>query len=259
VQNADYFLQHGGDPSQAAAMPWDASIQGLIHYPDVLDWMNANIDWTRQLGGAFAAEPAAVMDAIQDLRRRAQAAGSLVNGPQEQVLVDNGTVEILPQQPDVIYVPQYDPAVVYVQQPTGFYPAGFFGWSRAYPAGMWLTYEFDWSRHMVWQGDWYRYRMENGGWTRPIDFAQARTNRTAWRPPPAPPPAFRPQAGYVQPRVMPGTPRPSREVGRQAPPPDRRQRPEAQPQRRGSPPQPKSKEELERERAQRERERNRQP
>jgi hypothetical protein len=240
VQDAAGFLQGGGDPSQVGNMGWDSSVQGLAHYSDVLAWMNANFDWTQQLGGAFASQPAAVMDAIQDLRRKAQAAGTLVDTPQQQVIVEDDTVSILPGQPNVIYVPQYDPAVVYVMQPPGLYPRSYFAWSQPYPAGAWLSFDFDWRTHAVYQGDWYDYRMQHGGWARPINYAQVQINVTAyggapmnhgypngrgyaaWHPPhnaPPPPPQLGQrgsgltvsasvQARFAQPHVMSGTPPP---------------------------------------------------
>ena len=237
VQDAAAFAQSGGDPSQVGSMGWDSSVQGLAHYPSVAEWMGANFTWTQQLGGAFANQPAAVMDAIQDLRRRAQAAGTLVTNAQQQVVVYGDSLEIMPQQPEVIYVPQYDPAVVYVEQPYGYYPGPLFAWSQPYPAGAWLSFDFDWQRHAVWQGDWYQYRMQHGGWGRPVNFAQfnvsvnvnggsqVRMNNfgySGWHPPhnaPPPPPqltarwsgsssSLTVQANFAQPRVMSGTPRP---------------------------------------------------
>jgi hypothetical protein len=240
VQDAAGFLQGGGDPSQIDAMGWDASVQGLAHYPEVIAWLSANFDWTQQLGGAFASQPAAVMDAIQDLRQRAQAAGTLVSTPQQQVIIDGDTLAIVPVQPSIIYVPQYDPAVVYVQQPPGFYPGPYFSWSQPYPAGTWLSFDFDWRNHAVYQGDWYDYRQQHGGWSRPIDYSQVQINVTvlgggggnrggpgargysAWHPPhnapPAPPQlahrgsgvavSAAVQARFAQPHVMKGTPSP---------------------------------------------------
>ena len=214
VQAAAAFVQGGGDPAQAGAMGWDPSVQGLAYYPTVLAWMAGNQAWTQQLGGAFAGEPAAVMDAIQDLRRRAEAAGTLVTNDQQEVVDDQGEVEIVPAQANEIYVPEYDPAVVYVEQPPGFYVGSLFAWGQPYPAGAWLAFDFDWRRHAVWQGDWYQYRMQHGGWAHPVDFAQARVNvggspYSNWRPPhnaPPPPPGARP--AFAQPRVMTGAPQP---------------------------------------------------
>jgi hypothetical protein len=225
VSAAASFLQGGGDPSQGAALGWDASIQGLAHYPSVLEWMSENSAWTEQLGGAFASQPGDVMDAVQDLRRRAQAAGTLMSNEQQQVVVYENSIEILPQQSSVIYVPEYDPAVVYVEQPAGFYGGPLFAWSQPYPAGAWLSFDFDWRSHAVWQGDWYDYRMNHGGWGRPVDFAQVHAsirNSSNWRPPhnapPAPPQLTHGGSGswwsgggqpkFAQPRTMTGTPPP---------------------------------------------------
>jgi hypothetical protein len=231
VQQAASFLQGGGTPDQAGGMGWDPSVQGLAHYPSVIEWMAANYDWTVQLGGAFANQPADVMDAVQDLRRRAQAAGTLVNTPQQQVVVDQNMVEILPAQPQMIYVPQYDPAVVYVEQPPGF-DAPLFAWGQPYPVGVWLTFDFDWQGHAVWQGDWYDYRMQHGGWSRPVDFAQfhgnVRINNSSYsgwhaprNAPPAPPQLTQrrgasagAQAKFAQPHVMSGAPKPPANAAR---------------------------------------------
>jgi Protein of unknown function (DUF3300) len=171
---AAQFLASHGDPSQIASQPWSDSVKGLAHYPDVLAWMNDNMAWTQQVGGAFAGDPTAVMNAIQDLRARAQTAGTLQSGPQDQVVTDGGAIEIEPAQPDVIYVPRYDLDVVYFGPPPGYYADSYFYWGDPYPMGVWLTYDFDWRGHAVWRGDWYNYRREHGGWGRPVAFAQVR-------------------------------------------------------------------------------------
>lgn len=226
VQQASNFLQQGGSPSQIGYMSWDSSVQGLAHYPEVIVWMAANPDWTMQLGGAFANQPGDVMDAVQDLRRRAQAAGTLVSTPQQRVFVYNDEVQIEPEQPQMIYVPQYDPAVVYVAQPPGFYAGPLFAWSQPYPTGIWMTFDFDWRNHGVYHGDWYDYRMQHGGWSHPVDYSHFRNdggmNRgySDWRAPrnaPAPPPQLSgsrsgvsagAHEGFAQPAVIRGTPRP---------------------------------------------------
>ena len=225
VQQASSFLQQGGSPSQIGFMSWDSSVQGLAHYPDVIEWMAGNPDWTAQLGGAFADQPAAVMDAVQDLRRRAQAAGSLVSTPQQTVVLYDDEVQIEPAQAQMIYVPQYDPAVVYIAQPPGFYSEPVFGWSQPYPTGIWMTFDFDWRSHGVYRGDWYDYRMQHGGWSHPVDYRHFQSDGAMnhgysnWRAPrnaPAPPPQLSgrgagPSGGsherFAQPAVIAGTPR----------------------------------------------------
>jgi hypothetical protein len=188
IDAAAQFVQGHGDPSQISSQPWSDSVKGLAHYPQVVEWMDQNMPWTQQLGGAFASEPAAVMNAIQDLRARAQAAGTLQSGPQDQIVMDNGAIEIEPAQPDVIYVPGYDPNLVYFQGPPGYYPGPYFYWGEPYAMGIWLTYDFDWRGHGLWRGDWYDYRRDHGGWGRPVAFADVRFSNSGgpqrWGAPP---------------------------------------------------------------------------
>jgi hypothetical protein len=167
---AAQFVNGHGDPGQIANQPWSDSVKGLAHYPDVVTWMSENMPWTQQLGTAFTSDPAAVMNAIQDLRSRAQAAGTLQSGPQDQIVTDGGAIEIEPAQPDVIYVPRYDPDLVYFAPPPG-YDGSYFYWGDPYPMGIWMSYDFNWRERSVWRGDWYDYRREHGGWGRPVVFA----------------------------------------------------------------------------------------
>jgi hypothetical protein len=130
------------------------------------------------------------MNAIQDLRSRAQAAGALQSGPQNQIVTDGGAIEIEPAQPDVIYVPGYDPNLVYFGAP-GTYPGPYFYWGEPYPMGTWLTYDFDWRGRGLWRGDWYDYRRDHGGWGRPVAFANVRFSNSPgpqrWGAPANPP------------------------------------------------------------------------
>jgi hypothetical protein len=248
IQSAAAYLNGGGDPGQVDTQPWSDGVKGLAHYPDVIKWMNDNIAWTQQLGGAFASDPTAVMNAVQDLRARAQTAGTLVSGAQEQVVTNDGAIEIEPAQPDVIYVPRYDPAVVYFGGGPGYYSDSYFYWGNPYPMGIWMSYDFDWRGHAMWRGDWYDYRRDHGGWGRPVVFGQVRFGGAGgpqrWE---APPNAFRGpgfaasasfRGGFAQPRFMPGTPpAPSRVFS--APRPDvrpEREAPRAEPRREEAPP-----------------------
>jgi Protein of unknown function (DUF3300) len=92
---------------------WDPSVKSLVNFPEVLDRMNENLQWTVKLGDAFLAQQKQVMDTIQMLRKKAQEAGNLKDNPQQKVVVEQETIVIQAAQPDVIYVPSYDPAVVY--------------------------------------------------------------------------------------------------------------------------------------------------
>jgi hypothetical protein len=115
----------------AAAQPWDPSVKALTAFPDVVDQLAGNGDWTRALGDAYAHDPNQVLDAVQVMRQRAQAQGHLRSTPQQRVQVlqrtvvepapayadavppPTRTIVIEPAQPDVVYVPRYDPDVVY--------------------------------------------------------------------------------------------------------------------------------------------------
>jgi len=184
----DQIQSVAANPAGADDPSIDPSVQGLAHYPEILNWMAANVPWTQELGNAFVTSPTDVMAAVQSLRQRAQAAGTLVPSNYEQVSVDaDGQIEILPAQPSTLYVPAYDPAVVYWTPPPG-YVGGFFGWSNPYPVGAWLTFDFDWHSHALWQGDWYGYQRAHGGWNHPIDFAHVNVSAAigrghAWQPP----------------------------------------------------------------------------
>jgi hypothetical protein len=108
----------------AAAQNWDPSVQALVVFPDVLRRLNEDVNWTTSLGNAFLNQQTDVMAAIQQMRASAEQNGRLSSTPQQQVVttVDNGqpVVEILPTNPEVIYVPVYDP--VWVWGPPIYYP-----------------------------------------------------------------------------------------------------------------------------------------
>ncbi|OGA55405.1 MAG: hypothetical protein A3F74_19290 [Betaproteobacteria bacterium RIFCSPLOWO2_12_FULL_62_58] len=94
-------------------MDWDPSVKSLTAFPQILHMMDEKLEWTERLGEAFLAQQADVMDTVQDLRRRAEAAGNLSSGDQMQVRREGEFIMIEPPAPEVVYVPYYDPAVVY--------------------------------------------------------------------------------------------------------------------------------------------------
>jgi hypothetical protein len=109
---------------------WDPSIQALVIFPDVLKRLNDDVTWTTNLGNAFLAQQADVMAAIQQMRQRAQQAGKLAPTPQENVVTEseNGApyIEIMPVNPDIMYVPCYDP--VWVWGAPMWYPYPHWWW-----------------------------------------------------------------------------------------------------------------------------------
>ncbi|MHB8622349.1 MAG: DUF3300 domain-containing protein [Sulfuricaulis sp.] len=113
-----------GDALAAAlqSQDWDPSVKSLVPFPQILQMMNERLDWMQQLGDAFLGQQAQVMDTVQRLRYRAQAAGTLESNTQQTVITQGQVIVIEPASPDVIYVPVYDPTVVYGNWPYPSYP-----------------------------------------------------------------------------------------------------------------------------------------
>ena len=112
------------------AQTWDDSVKSLVATPSVLDMMNSKLSWTQKLGDAVLAQQSDVMDAVQRLRARAQTAKKLETTKQQKVSVkteqSKQVIVIEPAQPDTVYVPYYDPAVVYGAWPYPAYPPYYF-------------------------------------------------------------------------------------------------------------------------------------
>lgn len=144
---ANRYVTGGYDLNQIDFQPWDQSVKAVARYPDVLRMMDSSLDWTTALGQAFLYQPQDVMNAIQRLRAQALALGNLQSTPQQQVISDNGILEILPANPTVVYVPVYQPNVVfYKRRPAnGFYVSFGHGFS----IGGWLNHDLDWYHHDV--------------------------------------------------------------------------------------------------------------
>ena len=177
IAAADQWLrmQGGAPPQQIAAganaqTGWDPSVKALTGFPQVLDQMAQNLQWTTDLGNAYYNQPQDVMQTIQVMRDRAQQAGSLQSTPQQEVIQDQGNIEIAPPTPQVVYVPQYNPWAVY-GQPVAPYPgfhffgaigaaidgALFFGPAIALDA---ISYPFRW---LGWGLDWFAHAIFFGG------------------------------------------------------------------------------------------------
>ncbi|OWT62112.1 hypothetical protein CEY11_09960 [Candidimonas nitroreducens] len=145
--------------------PWDPSVQSLAAFPDVLQMMSDRLDWTQQLGEVFLSQQQDLMSAVQRLRERARAAGHLQSTAQQTVQVVSGpspVIEILPAQPELVYVPVYDPLVVYGAWPYPAYrpfywhppryappPGVFISFGAGLMVGHALWGHMDWHRHVV--------------------------------------------------------------------------------------------------------------
>lgn len=193
------FLRAEGDGSLVDSQPWDDSVKSLTRYPDVLLWLDENLEWTAAVGEAFVEQPADVMNAVQALREKARAAGHLVDTPEQKVVVEEEVIRIIPADPEIIYVPQYDPTIIYVQSYTPVYtPILTFG--IGFAVGSWLNYDFDWRRRCVYRGNWrgWNHWNDRRGWNTGGNWVGGRntnvintnvnvvnidtTNLTQWQP-----------------------------------------------------------------------------
>src|SRR6266550_2558889 len=136
-----------------AKQPWDPSVQALAATPDVVQRLAGNVQWTTDLGNAFLSQQSDVMDAVQRMRGKAESKGTLKTSAQQKVeskTVEGGkqVIVVEPAQPDVVYVPSYDPEVVYGAAPAaypyypytypGYYPGMGLAWGAAgFALGAW--------------------------------------------------------------------------------------------------------------------------
>ncbi|MFZ0944698.1 MAG: DUF3300 domain-containing protein [Syntrophobacteraceae bacterium] len=128
VVSADRWVKQNNDLKEdqlnAALdeMKWDLSVKALVPFPEVLAMMSEKLEWTQTLGEAFLAQQSDVMDTVQKLRAKAQAEGNLKTTQEQKVEVKGQAIVIEPASPTVVYVPTYNPAVVYGAWPYPAYP-----------------------------------------------------------------------------------------------------------------------------------------
>ncbi len=137
--------------------PWDPSIQAMAALPDVVNRLANDIQWTTDLGNAFLAQQADVMDAVQRMRKKAQNKGNLKSNEQQKVetkVVENKSVIVVEQaNPQVIYVPSYSPVVVY-GPPVYAYPPIYYPPAGYYAAGMAISFGVGVAMGAMWSGGW---------------------------------------------------------------------------------------------------------
>ncbi len=172
VVEADRWVQSQGNmpPEQLAEganqQNWDPSVKALVAFPSVLAQMDRNIQWTTDLGNAYYNQPDDVMSAVQTMRAQAQAAGTLQDTPQQVVSNDGGNIIIAPANPEVVYVPIYNPWGVY-GPPIGVFPGYYYGpptgvyfgsglaigFGVGIGVGLWSHWGWGWHS---WHPDWDR-------------------------------------------------------------------------------------------------------
>lgn len=137
VQAERFLPKLKKDPKLQPDSRWDQSIRSLLNYPDVVTMMSQDLDWTTALGEAVVSQQADVMKAIQQFRAKAQTAGNLKSDDKQIIIVEKEVIKVVPANPEVIYVPQYQPTTVVVQQaaPIAYYPTPYPVYYYPYPPG----------------------------------------------------------------------------------------------------------------------------
>lgn len=147
---ADYIAQHGPTDKGIDKQGWDPSIAAIARYPEALNKMADDMDWTADLGDTFLAQPADVMDAIQTCRGVAKERGALKTNEQQTVVYEEENIRIVPTQDTVIYVPQYQPQVVYVEDDDddvdwgGVVAASAISFGVGMAVGSWMHSDCNW-------------------------------------------------------------------------------------------------------------------
>ena len=161
---------------------WDASIQALVVFPDVINRLNSDIRWTTDLGNAFLAQQADVMNAVQTMRARARQAGRLDSNSQETVTTqtqgDQSAIQIQPVDPQVVYVPVYNPEYIWGPPVWGYYPPLYYpaiGFGFGFGPGIYIGSFFGglgWGG-WGWGPNWFNYSIyQNGGFFNRYGFGR---------------------------------------------------------------------------------------
>lgn len=179
---------------------WDASVKSMVAFPQLLQTMDQKIDWTERLGDAFLAQQSQVMDTVQTLRQKAQQAGNLASNTQIGVTQSDNAIIVAAADPNLLYAPYYDPAVVYGSwwwpdyPPVYWSPWAGYGWNNGLAWGLgigigagFLIGSWDWHNHRFYGGHsghsgdgqpWHH----DPGHRRGVPYRDASLNRQFGRP-----------------------------------------------------------------------------
>lgn len=156
VIKAARWLRSKPDMNKLLEQEWDPSVLSLSHYPDVIYMLDKDIDWMNNLGAAFLDQQDDVMNAIQDLRAKAQAGGVLETNKQQTVVVEEEKIIIVPSEPETVYIPQYNPQVIYIDDDddddyavAASATSAAIGFTAGLALGAWLDMDCDWHHHHV--------------------------------------------------------------------------------------------------------------
>ncbi len=162
VDEAARWMRAYNDPYAIDYQPWDVSVKAVAHYPPVLYMMSDRLDWTTALGQAYVNQSTDVFASIQHLRALAYSAGNLLTSGEQQVIVAGNYIQIVPFRPQVIYVPTYDPYIIYFPRRSYFggpYATSIISFGTGFAIGAWLNRDCDWAHHRVYYHGW-----RGGGW-----------------------------------------------------------------------------------------------
>jgi len=109
LENAQQVLAGSTDDNRIGNENWDVSVKSVAHYPQVLQMMVEKRDWTTALGQAYVNQSTDVANRSSVCEPRQERAGSLVTTSEQQIIAEGNVIRIVPAQPQVIYVPQYNP------------------------------------------------------------------------------------------------------------------------------------------------------
>jgi len=159
VQAERFLAKRKTDPKTPVDEKWDDAVKSLVNYPEVITMMSGDLDWTAALGEAVVADQSAVLAAIQDFRKRTQAAGNLKTDQKQTVVVEKEVIKIVPTDPQVVYVPQYNPTTVVVSGYAGYgyYPTPYPSYYYPYAPGAAFATGLVWGAAMgaIWGGAIY--------------------------------------------------------------------------------------------------------
>ncbi|WP_298832355.1 DUF3300 domain-containing protein [uncultured Piscinibacter sp.] len=169
VQAGRYLDNRKSDPKLAVNEGWDDPVKSLLNYPEVVHYMSKDLDWTAALGEAVVASQADVLEAIQAFRRRTYSVGNLKTDTKQVIVVEKEVIKIVPANPQVIYVPQYNPTTVIVQggySSWSYWPSPYPVYYYPYPPGAAFAAGLVWGAAIssAWRG--HHYVAHYGGYGR---------------------------------------------------------------------------------------------
>jgi hypothetical protein len=158
IQAARFVENLKADSTLQPDEAWDDAVVALTNYPEVLQMMSEDLDWTWRLGEAVVAQQTDLITAIEAFRDQAYAAGNLKSDDFQEVAEEDGIISITPVEDDVIYVPYYEPEEVVVYQPRRvyyYYPRSYPVYYYPYPAGHAFHYDYFWGVTTAFSIGWY--------------------------------------------------------------------------------------------------------